>query len=198
MYNVVERENVFLFLTLLGIVVGLLAQGTDVVIEYISQGHTYVSQVSVYWPLKFLIWISYQVAFVSFSMFVTAMFAPAAAGSGIPELKVCFSGILMKDFLSFRTLIIKILGLITSLGSGQPLGKGGPFSHVGVLVANNLLKVPLLFRKLLNDPILRLFMLQAGNAAGLAGIFSAPVGGLLFSIEATSNVYFTRNYFPTL
>lgn len=197
MYNVVERKNLFLFLTLLGTIMGLLAQGTDSIIELVSQGHKLIYQVTAYWPLKFLVWIIYQVAFASFSMFVTATFAPNAAG-GISEVKVCFSGILMKEFLSFRTLVIKILGLIAILGCNQPLGKGGPFSHVGVLVANNLMKVPLLFRKLLNDPILRLFMLQAGCAAGIAANYSAPIGGLMFSIEATSNLYYSRNYFPSL
>ena len=49
------------------------------------------------------------------------MFDPT--GSGIPEMKTILRGVVLKEYLTFRTLIAKIVGLTATLGSGMPLGK---------------------------------------------------------------------------
>ena len=49
------------------------------------------------------------------------MFDPK--GSGIPEMKTILRGVVLKEYLTFRTLIAKIVGLTATLGSGMPLGK---------------------------------------------------------------------------
>lgn len=45
------------------------------------------------------------------------------AGSGIPEMKTILRGVVLKEYLTFRTLIAKAIGLTATLGSGMPLGK---------------------------------------------------------------------------
>lgn len=44
-------------------------------------------------------------------------------GSGIPEMKTILRGVVLKEFLTFRTLISKVVGLCSSLGSTLPFGK---------------------------------------------------------------------------
>ena len=44
-------------------------------------------------------------------------------GSGIPEMKTILRGVPLKEYLTFRTLIAKVIGLTATLGSGMPLGK---------------------------------------------------------------------------
>lgn len=44
-------------------------------------------------------------------------------GSGIPEMKTILRGVALKEYLTFRTLIAKVVGLTTILGSGMPLGE---------------------------------------------------------------------------
>lgn len=46
-----------------------------------------------------------------------------STGSGIPEMKTILRGVVLKEYLTFRTLIAKIVGLTATLGSGMPLGK---------------------------------------------------------------------------
>lgn len=46
-----------------------------------------------------------------------------AAGSGIPEMKTILRGVALKEYLTFRTLVAKVVGLTATLGSGMPLGK---------------------------------------------------------------------------
>ena len=44
-------------------------------------------------------------------------------GSGIPEMKTILRGVVLKEYLTMRTLVAKIIGLVTSLGCGLPIGK---------------------------------------------------------------------------
>lgn len=44
-------------------------------------------------------------------------------GSGIPEMKTILRGVALKEYLTFKTLIAKVIGLTATLGSGMPLGK---------------------------------------------------------------------------
>jgi chloride channel 2 len=49
---------------------------------------------------------------------------------GIPEMKVIMHGFSLNNYLTFRTLVAKVLSLTMILGSGMPLGKEGPFVHM--------------------------------------------------------------------
>lgn len=44
-------------------------------------------------------------------------------GSGIPEMKTILRGVALKEYLTFKTLVAKVIGLTATLGSGMPLGK---------------------------------------------------------------------------
>lgn len=44
-------------------------------------------------------------------------------GSGIPEMKTILRGVTLKEYLTFKTLVAKVIGLTATLGSGMPLGK---------------------------------------------------------------------------
>ena len=44
-------------------------------------------------------------------------------GSGIPEMKTIMRGVVLKEYLTFRTLISKMIGLTAAAGSGIPMGK---------------------------------------------------------------------------
>ena len=46
-----------------------------------------------------------------------------APGSGIPEMKTILRGVPLDEYLTFRTLVAKVVGLTACLGSGMPLGK---------------------------------------------------------------------------
>lgn len=52
------------------------------------------------------------------------------AGSGIPEVKTIMKGVILKEYLTLRTLVAKVVGLSSSLGSGLPLGKVVSIIHV--------------------------------------------------------------------
>lgn len=45
------------------------------------------------------------------------------AGSGIPEMKTILRGVVLKEYLTLKTFVAKVIGLTCALGSGMPLGK---------------------------------------------------------------------------
>jgi H+/Cl- antiporter ClcA len=66
---------------------------------------------------------------------------PYVEGSGIPESKSVIAGTSFYKYMSFRTLIMKLVALTFVSGSGYIVGREGPLVHISCCVANNLSKL---------------------------------------------------------
>ncbi|KAF9130235.1 hypothetical protein BGX30_013592 [Mortierella sp. GBA39] len=110
------------------------------------------------------------------------------AGSGIPEVKTILGGFVIRGFLGFRTLMIKLIGLPLMVASGLNMGKQGPLVHISCCVANIVCRI---FDKYNRNDGKRREILSAAAASGVAVAFGAPIGGVLFSLEEVSY------YFPS-
>lgn len=123
-----------------------------------------------------------------------AYIAPAAAGSGIPEVKAYLNGVDAHSILAPSTLFVKIFGSIFGVAAGFVVGKEGPMVHTGACIANLLgqggsRKYHLTWRCLRyfkNDRDRR-DLITCGAAAGVAAAFRAPVGGVLFALEEAAS-----------
>jgi chloride channel 3/4/5 len=93
----------------------------------------------------------------------------------------------MKNVLGFWTLFIKSIGLVLSVASGLNLGKEGPMVHIACCWGNVLSRI---FPKFASNEVKKREILSASAAAGVSVAFGAPLGGVLFSLEALSS------YFP--
>ncbi|XP_041734823.2 chloride channel protein 2-like [Coregonus clupeaformis] len=185
----------WIFLILLGLSMGLLSWVVDIGIGIClqSQKWMYVSLESNVF-LQYLAWVSYPVLLITFSAGFTQILAPQAAGSGIPEIKTILRGVVLKEYLTFKTFVAKVIGLTCALGSGMPLGKESPFVHIASLGAALLCKFMSLFGGIYENESRNIELLSVGCAVGVSCVFAAPVGGLLFSIEAMSTFFAVRNY----
>ncbi|KAK5794031.1 hypothetical protein PVK06_035222 [Gossypium arboreum] len=141
-----------------------------------------------------LIYILINLALVFSSVYIITQFAPAAAGSGIPEIKGYLNGIDIPGILLLRTLIGKIFGSIGSVGGGLALGKEGPLVHTGTCIASLLgqggsTKYHISSRWLqgFKSDRDRHNLVTCGCAAGVAAAFRAPVGGVLFALEEVTS-----------
>lgn len=99
----------------------------------------------------------------------------------------------MKEPLSLKTLIVKVLGVPCVVGAGMFVGKVGGMIHIGAALADNLMKLKP-FRPLRNNKTLRVQLIGCGCALGVGAVFGAPAGGVLFALEAVGTYYSLRNY----
>lgn len=93
-------------------------------------------------------------------------------------MKTILRGVVLTEYLTFCTLISKMVGLYTTLGSRIPVGKEGPFVHVASITATLLGQVITTFRGIYENETRYSEMLAAACAVGVACTFAAPIGGL--------------------
>lgn len=111
------------------------------------------------------------------------MFQPIAAGSGIPLVKCYLNGVKVPRIVRFKTLIIKVVGVITSVVGGLVGGKEGPMIHAGSVIAAGISQGKSttfrrdfsVFRYFRDDHEKRDFVV-GGASAGVAAAFGAPLG----------------------
>tara|TARA_Y100001933_G_scaffold30737_1_gene25621 strand:+ start:56 stop:1414 length:1359 start_codon:yes stop_codon:yes gene_type:complete len=106
-------------------------------------------------------------------------FAPAAKGSGVSQIM----GFLRHKNvpMNLKVGIVKLFSGIIAIGSGFPLGPEGPSVQMGGSVAWQMakwLRAPKAFRRVI---------IAAGGGAGIAAVFSAPLGGFIYTIEELLN-----------
>ena len=119
------------------------------------------------------------------------LFEPAAAGSGIPEIKAYLNGVNLDNVVRLRVLYTKVLGMCLSVASGLPLGKEGPMIHAGSIIGAAVSQGSTLtfgfdtswtkFQDLRNDKSKRDFV-TFGAAAGISFI-RAIIKLIIFSIS---------------
>lgn len=198
------KEQIFQFIFmkwllcfLIGMIVCLVGFCNNLAVENLA-GIKFVITSNMMLERRFL--LAFLVFFVSnlvltlFACTITAVIAPTASGSGIPEVKAYLNGVDAPGIFTIRTLIVKIIGSITAVSSSLLIGKAGPMVHTGACVAALLgqggskrygLKWKWLqFFKNDRD---RRDLIICGSAAGIAAAFRAPVGGVLFALEGMAS-----------
>ncbi|KAG6724029.1 hypothetical protein I3843_03G232200 [Carya illinoinensis] len=158
--------------------------------------------------MAFLVFSMSNFVLTLFASIITAFIAPAASGSGIPEVKAYLNGVDAPGIFTLRTLVVKIVGSISAVSSSLLVGKAGPMVHTGACIASLLgqggsKKYGLTWgwlRFFKNDRDRR-DLVTCGSAAGIAAAFRAPVGGVLFALEEMASWWRSallwRSFFTT-
>lgn len=140
--------------------------------------------------MAFIVFFASNLVLTLFASVITAVIAPAAAGSGIPEVKAYLNGVDAPGIFSLRTLAVKIVGSITAVSSSLLVGKAGPMVHTGACIASLLgqggsKKYGLTWKwlRFFKNDRDRRDLVTCGAAAGIAASFRSPVGGVLFAFE---------------
>jgi len=101
--------------------------------------------------------------------------SPAAAGSGIPQVKVAFT--LRSGVVSIRETVAKFVLCSLQIGSGASLGLEGPTVQICAGVSSMLARTARL------SPQFHRRMASVGMAAGIAAAFNAPIAAITFTLE---------------
>ncbi|XP_055580059.1 chloride channel protein 2 isoform X4 [Falco cherrug] len=185
----------WVFLILLGLVMALVSWAMDFAIATCLQAQKWMyGGLDTNMLLQYLAWVTYPTVLITFSAGFTQILAPQAVGSGIPEMKTILRGVVLKEYLTLKTFVAKVIGLTCALGSGMPLGKEGPFVHIASMCAALLSRFLSLFGGIYENEARNIEMLASACAVGVGCCFAAPIGGVLFSIEVTSTFFAVRNY----
>lgn len=110
--------------------------------------------------------------------------APAANGSGIPQLMAAVElkhkkmDLFIDKFLSFRIILVKVISSLIGVIGGGAIGREGPTLQISGSIFHLLDK-----KWKYSDSKERHSFLLAGAAAGLASAFNTPLGGIVYAIE---------------
>ncbi|KNE66402.1 hypothetical protein AMAG_11543 [Allomyces macrogynus ATCC 38327] len=141
---------------------------------------------------------------------VLSIYEPSAAGSGMPEVISYLNGLERPRYISFKTLVFKLIGMTLITSSGIYSGYDGPLIHtcaiLGIVIIRNLKKIPFFTKAYYGLPrskwsketlsLLRIKRSQElqvfatlGAACGVAAAFQAPLAGVTFALEEAVSFY---------
>ncbi len=113
---------------------------------------------------------------------------PDALGHGVPDVikSVIARGGYMKSSLAFFKTLVSAF----SIGSGGAAGREGPIVQIGASLGSAVGQ----FFRMSSDQLRTL--VAAGAAGGIAAIFNAPLGGVMFSLEIIIGGFSVRTFSP--
>ncbi len=121
-------------------------------------------------------------------VFIIRKFSPESQGHGVPEVMAAVytnKGKIPPGVAGFKTLASAI-----TLGTGGSAGDEGPIVQIGAALGSAV------GQKLHLSGIETITLLGCGAAAGIAAIFNAPLGGILFAIELILPEFSVRTMVP--
>lgn len=141
-------------------------------------------------------WASLAAAPAAFGLatWLVVRFAPAARGSGIPQVMASIQSNLppgdekLDPVLGWRVGLVKVLSSSVCLLGGGAIGREGPTIHLAGVIFHF---VGARSRRLFNSLTEQHWILTAG-AAGLAAAFNTPLGGIVFALEELATFHFSR------
>jgi CIC family chloride channel protein len=121
---------------------------------------------------------------------LTYFFPAEAKGDGIPE--VMRSIVLKNGVIKKRTILLRSLASAVCLGSGGSAGREGPIVQIGSAIGSTL-------GQLFNISAERMkILVGCGAAGGIAAIFNAPLGGVLFAMEIVMGEFTISTFTPII
>lgn len=196
---------------LVGLLTGLIATLINLAVENIA-GYKLLAVVKYIEQERYIAGFIYMAGvnflLTSVAALLCVLFAPTAAGPGIPEIKAYLNGVDTPNMFGASTLIVKIIGSIGAVSAGLDLGKEGPLVHIGSCIASLLgqggpdnYRIKWRWLRYFNNDRDRRDLITCGSSSGVCAAFRAPVGGVLFALEEVAtwwrSALLWRTFFST-
>ncbi|KAM4027303.1 chloride channel protein D-like [Anomaloglossus baeobatrachus] len=189
----------WVMMALIGIVVGtvgfLMHQTIDTCFEkkwelvekFISHGDFFTTWL-------YILGIGFGMVFCASALVL--FLCPSGSPSGLPEVIGYLNGASMRHIFNIRTFFGSFFSCALAVSSGLFCGPEGPMVHIGAVAGYGLsqfksdtLRISLPFFTRFRNSADRRQFITAGAAAGIASVFRAPVGGLLFALEEVASFW---------
>jgi H+/Cl- antiporter ClcA len=159
----------------------------------------FLAEMGTHWVIHHGTWLLFIVMPVCFvtAWWLVSKFAPAARGSGIPQVIAAVELATpkyidkVKKLLSIRIIFFKILSSIVMVFGGGVVGREGPT----IQIAGSVFRAVNQWLPSWWPKISKRNMIMAGAAAGLAAAFNTPLGGVVFAMEEVTRTHIS--YFKT-
>ena len=121
-------------------------------------------------------------------VFLLRKYSPESQGHGVPEVMAAVYT--NKGRIPGRVAVFKTIASALTIGSGGSAGDEGPIVQIGASLGS------VVGQRLHLSGIETITLLGCGSAAGIAAIFNAPLGGILFAVELILPEFSVRTMVP--
>ncbi|MCH5234654.1 MAG: chloride channel protein [Muribaculaceae bacterium] len=166
-----ERTFVVLLSLLVGIICGFAAQ----LLKYLI--HTIAHALTAHFSATTVNWLNLVYPVVG--IFIVTLFLKYIVKENISHgvTKVLYAISRRKSRLKKKNMYASLVASSITIGFGGSVGAEGPIVFTGAAIGSNIGKA---FRM---SPRILMLLVGCGAAAGIAGIFRAPIAGMLFTLE---------------
>ncbi|MCH5232324.1 MAG: chloride channel protein [Muribaculaceae bacterium] len=166
-----QRSFVVLLSLVVGIIGGFAAQLLKFLINLISHALTsHFSENAVNW-----LYMVYPVVGIFIVTIILKYMVKDNISHGVTKVLYAISR--RKSRLKKRNMYSSLIASSITIGFGGSVGAEGPIVFTGAAIGSNIGKA---FRM---SPRILMLLVGCGAAAGIAGIFRAPIAGMLFTLE---------------
>lgn len=170
-HHIKEKNFVVLLSLVVGIICGCAAQLLKFLIHTIANGLTsHFSTTNANW-----LYLLYPVL----GIMITVLFVKYVVKNNISHgvTKVLYAISRRKSRLKKHNMYASLVASSITIGFGGSVGAEGPIVFTGAAIGSNVGQA---FRL---SPKVLMILVGCGAAAGIAGIFRAPIAGMLFTLE---------------
>lgn len=170
-HHIKEKSFLVLLSLIVGVICGVAAQLLKFLIHMISTGLTsHLSQTSANY-----LYLVYPVV----GIIITVLFVKYVVKENVSHgvTKVLYAISRHKSRLKKRNTYASLISSAITIGFGGSVGAEGPIVYTGAAIGSNIGQA---FRL---SPKVLMILVGCGAAAGIAGIFRAPIAGMLFTLE---------------
>lgn len=170
-HHIKEKNFVLILALIVGIICGVAAQLLKFLIHLIGSSLTAgFNATSENW-----LYLVYPVV----GIILTVLFVKYVVKDNISHgvTKVLYAISRRKSRLKIKNMYASLIASSITIGTGGSVGAEGPIVYTGAAIGSNFGQA---FRM---SPKILMILVGCGAAAGIAGIFRAPIAGMLFTLE---------------
>lgn len=170
-HHIKERNFLLLLSLIVGIICGIAAQLLKFLIHFISSSLTSHFNATS----ENYLYLVYPVVGIILTVVFVKYLIKENISHGVTKVLYAISR--RKSRLKFRNTYASLIASSITIGFGGSVGAEGPIVYTGAAIGSNIGQA---FRL---SPKVLMILVGCGAAAGIAGIFRAPIAGMLFTLE---------------